>query len=294
LTCPSCGGAITESRQRGGMEAAVKLVRCKGCGTVLRERHGSLYPVDPDLKTVGRAEELGTEEPPLDPLGALASEQGLPFIENAPAVRIAPWANRIALGMAIVMGIGVHLNPALGDALELSADHQGVRRFLTHALLPSQATGLALSDLYLLLLFGGVVEEALGTIGYVAMYAGASILGGWLSLAFLPEEHVRGFTAAVVAMSSFFCLSYPSAKIGFRLGLPGQRSFIDSWIRFPPLVWLLFWFILHVAMQIWAVNGRLPQQKDFLFLAAPWVGGACLGAVAWLARLMVNAPRQND
>src|SRR4029077_4390880 len=113
----------------------------------------------------------------------------------------------------------------------------------------------ALADLYLLLLFGGAVEEALGRWGYAGVYVASSVLGGWFSLQFLPQDPVRGFTAAVVAMSCFFCLSYPNARIGFRFGLPGQRSPVDTWVRLSPLVWLMFWFFLHLGMRLLAIDG---------------------------------------
>ena len=284
MTCPSCGRVVPPLRAgKGGQaESARAVLRCRGCGCVLRESFGKLYPVDPPLPPGGRKpEEPGASEPPLDPLGELASDRGLPFVENAPDVAIVPWANRFALGVAIVSGIILRLSPGWGESFELSPGNHGVLRFLTHALLPARGAGLALSDLYLLVLFGGAVEEAVGTPAYVAVYLTASALGGWFSLRFLPHDPVRGFTAAVVAMSCFFCLSYPNARIGFRFGFPGQRSPVDTWVRLPPLVWLMFWFFLHLGMRLLAIDG-LPEKSDFFFLAGPWAGGMVVGVLTWL------------
>jgi membrane associated rhomboid family serine protease len=199
---------------------------------------------------------------------------------------------RFTIGLVLVSAVLGHASPNWAAALELSAGNRGLSRFFTHAWLPARGTGIALADLYLLLLFGGVVEEALGALGYVGLYLSAGALGGFLSLQFLPDEPVRGFTAAVVAMSSYFCLSFPNARIGFRFGLPGRRSPLDSWIRLPPLVWLAFWFCLHLGMRLVAIDG-LPEKSDFFYLAGPWVGGAIVGAVAWLVCLL-TAPGQSD
>jgi hypothetical protein len=234
----------------------------------------------------GEQDEPGADEPP-EALGAIATEHGLPFVEGAPEVRVAPWMTRLTIGTLLLSGMLTKLRPGWGDALELSRENHPLTHFVTYAWIPSHEPAVALADLYCLFLFGAVAEEALGVSGFIGLFVSACAVGGILSLG-VGMETVRGVTAAAAALSAYFCLSFPRARVGFRLGLPGRQSPADSWIRLPPLVWLLSWYVMQLTIRLWLMT-ELPKQRDFTGPAAFWAAGVAVGFFAWLVSKLTSS-----
>jgi hypothetical protein len=234
------------------------------------------------------------EEPddgaPADPISTLTSDAGLPFVENAPDVQGTPWLTGFSLLSVIVLAIIVHRAPEFAERLTFSEEGSPIR-FLTFAWIPTPGAGRALADLYLFFLFSAGVEGELGPLGYTVLYIAACVAGALIHLKIAPGTEVRGLGSWVAAMSWFYCLRFPRARIGFRLSFLGA-VFPESWIRLPPWLWFFFWVVMQSVIKWgldWWRTDAVPGMGE-VGLTGEWGGGFVAGTLAWLLVTILKKP----
>jgi membrane associated rhomboid family serine protease len=211
---------------------------------------------------------------------------GLPFLENAPMVRILPlvtWALCAAIVAASLVAFTdlrfavkafgmVPSDPLRGAGLTF------VSSFLIHG-------GIMhlLGNVYFLLLFGRNVEEDLGIKRFGMLVAAAAIVGTLAHIALDPRRDLPlvGASTGVSGVLTYFVLQYPRSRIGFLLGRFRMMYVMVKgrlpWFRVPAPLWFAFWLLIQIV-------GAVGQSRGCTNVSAfGHLGGVAVGVAAWLA-----------
>ncbi|HEV2385979.1 MAG TPA: rhomboid family intramembrane serine protease [Candidatus Acidoferrales bacterium] len=131
-----------------------------------------------------------------------------------------------------------------------------------------------LGNMWFLWVFGGAVEDALGSAGYLALYLACGLGAAATQLIFSWGSRVPtiGASGAISAVMGAYLVLYPRSKV---LTLVPLIVFFFTW-RLPALFMIGYWFLIQFFSGLASLGG--PQMGGTAFWAH--VGGFLLGAIA--------------
>ncbi len=139
-------------------------------------------------------------------------------------------------------------------------------------------------NLWFLWLFGNGVNARLGHPGYVALYAGAAVVGGLAWLVFSAGTGMVGASAAIMGVAGAFLVLYPQNSI--RAIWLGWRGCLTEEVRG---FWLVF---LYVAFDVLALVLDSSSQVAHVAHVGGFLAGA--GAALLLVLTGVLGPREGE
>lgn len=129
------------------------------------------------------------------------------------------------------------------------------------------------ANMYFLLVFGDNVEDYLGRWRYVALLAGAALLGDLIHLMAEPraEMPMVGASGGVSGVIAFYALQFPRARLGFMFRI----FLLFRWVYFPAWFGLAAWILLQLLGAFLQLYGASNVS------ALAHLGGAAVGVAAW-------------
>ncbi len=292
LACPACG--VPMAHLKGGEdEASPWLDVCRGCQAVwfdrreldaLPRRLPDLHPAPEPLPQKAREkialmkvremEERNWEDGGETPGGwkLVPFVLGLPVRMGAPASR-PPLVTLALTVLILTLGVVGLVHTDLIWRFGLVPGCLGGLRcltFLTSLFLHGGVVHLAV-NLYFLLLFGSLAEDALGWRRYLALYALAGVLGGWAHVLLDPRDSIPaiGASGCISGVMAYAALAAPATTIWVRL-----RFFVG---RFPAWLFFLLWLVFQLV-GLYSQSLGVGETS-----AAAHVAGSIVGVVFYFA-----------
>jgi membrane associated rhomboid family serine protease len=130
-----------------------------------------------------------------------------------------------------------------------------------------------LGNMIFLWVFGDDVEEAMGSVRFIAFYIGRGIAAALLFVASAPhsQEPLVGASGAVAAVLAAYLMFRPCQKVAVFL------PWILLWVVVRPVVWLDAYWVLGgwMLVQVWQISVQTHDDVDYM----AHVGGLAVGAV---------------
>jgi membrane associated rhomboid family serine protease len=248
--CATCGGRLVERTLTGG-EARLATGYCASCRTLAAPLSQTIVFLK-RLNGVAPAERPTREEPRVVPRARVRTieERDRVFafllmlpLELSEDVRSQPpGVMALVYACCAVFGLTVVSEGAAAVPLVLAADEPWlvlVPHLLTSAFVHFSLLHL-LGNLYFLYAFGRLLEQRLGSVPFVVLFAACGIAG---SLAFTivhlgEEEMLGGASGAIAGVMGCYLVLYPWRMLGF--------SIVFTVIRIPALFYLGLWFVFQV------------------------------------------------
>lgn len=129
-----------------------------------------------------------------------------------------------------------------------------------------------LGNMWFLWVFGGAVEDTLGSVGYLTFYLVCGLAAGITQIFFSWGSQIPtiGASGAIGGVMGAYLILYPRSKV---LTLVPLIFFWFMW-RLPALLMIGYWFLIQFLSGIASLG--VPQQGGTAFWAH--VGGFLLGA----------------
>lgn len=203
---------------------------------------------------------------------------GMPVEHRVKAVKALPWATwciAILCVLATVYSTGQIERVVKNFGLLPSEPlRYGGLTWLTSFFLHAGWIHL-LGNLYFLIVFGDNVEDTLGRWKYLALILMAAVAGDLAHIAFDSRSHVPlvGASGGISGIIVFYALQFPHAKLGvfFFAWIPIRWLLVPAWSA------LILWTLLQGVGVVYQISGFSNVS------ALAHLGGAIVGAVAWLA-----------
>jgi membrane associated rhomboid family serine protease len=201
---------------------------------------------------------------------------GMPVEHEVHPVRTLPWLTWALVLVTTLVFVLTFAN--LGEIIAqyglipAEAGRLGGLTFLTSFFLHASLFHLV-ANMYFLLVFGDNVEDYLGRWRYLALLAGAALLGDVIHLAAEPRADIPmvGASGGISGVIAFYALQFPHARLGFMF-----RIFLFfRWVSFPAWLGLPAWVLLQLVGVFLQVYGASNVS------ALAHLGGAAVGVAAW-------------
>lgn len=233
------------------------------------------------------ADAYDDSDAPVEPWQSVLASFGFPVLIDRSTAVGRPWLALAFVATASFVGI-VELTTSAGLAARCgfpNADSFAAwcGSFVASAWVPAGAWQLVL-ELYILAVFGGEVELALGRPRFAgfALLAIAAGHAGFLLLDPPPDVLHLGAAPLATACVVFFALCFPHARVHAAApGALGGRAWIPA-VSLPAALWLALWLLVTLVP---AVTSRARPG------AAAAVAGGALGAAVGLLVRRLGRPR---